>query len=112
DAGAGGAVGRAVGATRERALEAALATLAGDDSPVAQAVRHELAAHLAGPAGESAAPEEGDSSHEDVHRRALAAARRVAFDMRARDDIGDDAFHRIEEELDWLEMGGGSRGGA
>jgi hypothetical protein len=27
--------------------------------------------------------------------------------MRAADEIGDDAFHRIEEELDWLEMAGG-----
>ena len=26
--------------------------------------------------------------------------------MRANDEIGDDAFHRIEEELDWLEMAG------
>jgi hypothetical protein len=24
--------------------------------------------------------------------------------MRANDEIGDDAFHEIEEELDWLEM--------
>jgi hypothetical protein len=24
--------------------------------------------------------------------------------MRADDEIGDDAFHLIEEELDWLEM--------
>jgi hypothetical protein len=28
--------------------------------------------------------------------------------MRSNDEIGDDAFHRIEEELDWLEM---ARGG-
>jgi CPA1 family monovalent cation:H+ antiporter len=26
--------------------------------------------------------------------------------MRANHEIGDDAFHRIEEELDWLEMAG------
>ena len=26
--------------------------------------------------------------------------------MRASHEIGDDAFHRIEEELDWLEMAG------
>ena len=26
--------------------------------------------------------------------------------MRANDEIGDDAFHQIEEELDWLEMAG------
>ena len=48
------------------------------------------------------------SIHDEIHRRALAAARRVAFDMRARDDIGDDAFHRLEEEFDWLEMGSGA----
>jgi CPA1 family monovalent cation:H+ antiporter len=28
--------------------------------------------------------------------------------MRASGEIGDDAFHRMEEELDWLEMAGGS----
>jgi hypothetical protein len=26
--------------------------------------------------------------------------------MRSSEEIGDDAFHRIEEELDWLEMAG------
>ena len=26
------------------------------------------------------------------------------------DEIGDDAFHRIEEELDWLEMAEGAAG--
>jgi CPA1 family monovalent cation:H+ antiporter len=26
--------------------------------------------------------------------------------MRDRGEIGDDAFHAIEEELDWLEMAG------
>jgi monovalent cation/hydrogen antiporter len=29
--------------------------------------------------------------------------------MRASDEIGDDAFHRIEEELDWLEMASGAK---
>jgi hypothetical protein len=28
--------------------------------------------------------------------------------MRASDEIGDDAFHQVEEDLDWLEMAGGS----
>ena len=27
--------------------------------------------------------------------------------MRASEEIGDDAFHRMEEELDWIEMSGG-----
>ena len=26
--------------------------------------------------------------------------------MRNNDEIGDDAFHQMEEELDWLEMAG------
>jgi hypothetical protein len=30
--------------------------------------------------------------------------------MRANDEIGDDAFHRMEEELDWLEMADGGKG--
>jgi hypothetical protein len=27
--------------------------------------------------------------------------------MRAANEIGDDAFHLVEEDLDWLEMAGG-----
>ena len=30
--------------------------------------------------------------------------------MRTNDEIGDHAFHRVEEELDWLEMAGGRKG--
>jgi monovalent cation/hydrogen antiporter len=30
-------------------------------------------------------------------------------ELRGSNVIGDDAFHRMEEELDWLEMAGGSR---
>lgn len=38
---------------------------------------------------------------------ALQAARRAVLAMRASDEIGDDAFHHIEEEPDWLEMANG-----
>ena len=31
-------------------------------------------------------------------------ATRPAADLRARGEIGDDAFHRVEEELDWAEV--------
>jgi CPA1 family monovalent cation:H+ antiporter len=103
-------VGREVGAARERALEAALATFAGDTSPAAEAVRLEFEAHLSHSAPGAAAADSRSSGHEEIHRRALDAARRVVFDMRARDDIGDDAFHRLEEEFDWVEMGSGTRG--
>jgi len=103
-------VGQEVDAARERALEAALATFAGDTSPAAQAVRLEFEAHLSRSAPDAAAAESPGSAHGEIHRRALAAARRVVFDMRARDDIGDDAFHRLEEEFDWVEMGIGASG--
>jgi monovalent cation/hydrogen antiporter len=103
-------VGREVALARDRALKAALATLVTEGS-TAEAVRQELIAHLAHPSGKSAESEERGPSHDEIHRRALAAARRVAFDMRARDDIGDDAFHRLEEEFDWLEMGSGAAEG-
>jgi monovalent cation/hydrogen antiporter len=98
-------VGREVGVARERALRAGLASFEHDTSPVADAVRHEFAANLthAAPGGEGS--EEG-STHSQLHRRALDAARQALVDMRSADEIGDDAFHRIEEELDWLEMAG------
>ena len=103
-------VGRELRAAREHALRAGLASLAGDRSPVADLVRQEFAAHL-GP--EHAAAEAGDATgaaHSEVHRGALEAARQAVHAMRADDEIGDDAFHQIEEELDWLEMASGTKG--
>jgi CPA1 family monovalent cation:H+ antiporter len=98
-------VGRELEAVRKRALEAALTTLDGLSSPEADAVRLEFSAHRSAGNTASSADAESLSSHEALHRRALDAARRVALEMRSRDEIGDDAFHRLEEELDWVEMG-------
>jgi Na+/H+ antiporter len=42
-------------------------------------------------------------------RDALAAERRTLFDLRARGVIGDDAFHRVEEQLDWAELHGAAQ---
>ena len=104
-------VGREVKAARDRALRAAMATLDDEHSPAAEAVRLELNTHWTHPEGEAAHPTAEGPSHEEIHRRALAAARAVTFDMRSRDEIGDDAFHRVEEDLDWLEMGSAVREG-
>jgi len=97
-------VGREVREARGRALRAALATLDDDPSPAAAAVRDEWIAHLSpldrdGEEGEARA-----STHSQMHRRALQTARDTVLTMRARDEIGDDAFHQMEEELDWIEM--------
>ncbi|HMF59465.1 MAG TPA: cation:proton antiporter, partial [Vicinamibacterales bacterium] len=102
-------VGHEVAAARERALRAGLAGLEQDRSPVADAVRQEFLAHLE---PVTARPEQGDtrrSEHNELHRRALQAARQAVLAMRASDEIGDDAFHQMEEELDWIEMSGGGK---
>ena len=104
----GDPVGREVHAARERALRAGLASLDDADSAAAAAVRLELTSHLA---HEHAAPEvtSAQSVHRELHRRALDAARQAVLAMRATDEIGDDAFHRVEEELDWIEMAGSGK---
>jgi monovalent cation/hydrogen antiporter len=97
-------VGREVSAARERALRAGLASFVDDRSSVADAVRHEFSARLQpGHAGGNSAA----SAHSDIHLRAVEAARRAVIDMRSNQEIGDDAFHQVEEDLDWLEMAGG-----
>jgi len=40
----------------------------------------------------------------DIHRRAQAAERRTLSQLRSSGVIGEDAFHRVEEELDWAEL--------
>jgi CPA1 family monovalent cation:H+ antiporter len=102
-------VGRELGTARERALRAGLASLERDPSPVAEAVRQEFAVHLASAGGERDQGTGIRAAHSSVHRGALQAARQEVLDMRARDEIGDDAFHQIEEELDWLEMADGGK---
>jgi CPA1 family monovalent cation:H+ antiporter len=102
-------VGREVRAARGRALEGALASVADDRSPAADLVRREFTAHLRDEQAQIAAGDGTHAEHRDIHRDALQAARQAVLDMRARDEIGDDAFHRIEEELDWFEMAGGGK---
>ena len=101
-------VGREVRIARERALRAALASLVNDESAIAGAIRQEFTAQLSSDDG-GGARENIRVAHHDTRRDALAAARQAVLDLRTRDEIGDDAFHEIEEELDWLEMAGGTR---
>jgi CPA1 family monovalent cation:H+ antiporter len=98
----GDPVGQEITAARERALRAGLASFKYDKSPAADAVRKELTAHFQSNANVQA--DAASSSHADIHLSAIEAARQVVHQMRASQEIGDDAFHQIEEELDWLEM--------
>jgi CPA1 family monovalent cation:H+ antiporter len=98
-------VSREVSAARERALHAGLESFARDRSPAAQALRQELAARLAYDRADADAGSATGSSRSGIYHRAVQAARQAVLAMRANNEIGDDAFHRLEEELDWLEIG-------
>ena len=74
-------------------------------------MRQEFVAHLSAGEAAAAADDAPHGPHRELHRRALDAARRAVFTMRDEDEIGDDAFHLIEEELDWLEMAAGGKDG-
>jgi CPA1 family monovalent cation:H+ antiporter len=102
-------VGQELAAARDRALRAGLASLERLDSPVADSVREEFTAHLAAAGADREPGGAARAAHEDIHREAVRAARQAVLAMRTTDEIGDDAFHRMEEELDWLEMASGGR---
>jgi monovalent cation/hydrogen antiporter len=102
-------VGHEVTAARERALAAGLARLESEQSSVAEAVRQEFIAHLGAHDAIAAQGQGGRPDHVDIHRLAVEAARQAVHAMRASDEIGDDAFHQMEEELDWIEMASGGK---
>ena len=94
-------VGRETQAARERALGAGLAAIAGDQSTTANAVRLQLKAVLA--ADNNPAATRAAERTADLHLQAVDAARQAVLDMRTNDEIGDDAFHAVEEQLDRFE---------
>jgi monovalent cation/hydrogen antiporter len=97
-------VGRELNTARERALHAALSSFADDQSAVAELLRRELTARLARAHSDAEPGAAMRSALDEMRRAALRAARQAVLAMRANDEIGDDAFHRMEEELDWLDM--------
>jgi CPA1 family monovalent cation:H+ antiporter len=105
----GNPVGHEVTAARERALRAGLASFEQDTSPEADEVRQEFSAHLAPSRAQAEVETTPASNHQRIHTGALQAARQAVLAMRASDEIGDDAFHLMEEELDWLEMSARTR---
>ena len=102
-------IGHEVAAARARALQAVLARFADDQSSIADAVRDEFLAHLGAGDTDPDGAESRSSAHTDIRRRAVRVARHEVYAMRASYEIGDDAFHLMEEELDWIEMAEGGR---
>jgi monovalent cation/hydrogen antiporter len=95
------AVDREVRLARSETARAAVTALdrTGEESVAARFLRGEYLSRLPG------APRNDDGAPPgELIRRAVAAERRRLLALRADGTIGDDAFHRVEEELDWAEL--------
>lgn len=94
-------VDREIAMARKMALKAVLATIADDHSAAADALRREYETALAHTkAGENSR----DSEENSLRRKAVEASRDAISDLRRKGEIGDDAYRRLEEEFDWLEL--------
>jgi monovalent cation/hydrogen antiporter len=98
-------VGGEVARARAIAYRAALEEIDGDPSEAAELLRIEYRALLmqseADPDGGIAT---GELPADPLRRRAIGAARRSLLELRQSEEIGDDAFHQLEEELDRAEL--------
>jgi CPA1 family monovalent cation:H+ antiporter len=84
------AVEQEIHSAKQALAKVAAEIIDGDASPTAEVLRAEFVTH----------PVERN----ELRARILAAQRRHLVRMRANAEIGDDAFHRIEERLDWAEV--------
>ncbi|MFL5333300.1 MAG: cation:proton antiporter [Geminicoccaceae bacterium] len=97
-------VGQEVGRARSEALRAALGSLEATKTPAAGALRHEYEALLEQAEEDPRGKVIASSEHDELRRRAVKAAREVLSGLRSSDEIGDDAFHAIQDELDRVEL--------
>jgi Na+/H+ antiporter len=93
-----------VGRARAIAYRAALDEIDGDPSEEAEILRLEYRALLLRAKGDADGVVSGELPADPLRRRAIAAARRSILALRRSEEIGDDAFHRLEEEFDWAEL--------
>jgi CPA1 family monovalent cation:H+ antiporter len=101
-----GSVERETRLARAETTRAALDTLtaAGDGSELVQLMRRKYEARLRAvgePAGASGPADDEHAQLAAIQQSVQEAQRRTLHDLRARGTIGDDAFHRVEQELDW-----------
>jgi Na+/H+ antiporter len=97
-------VGRELRTARKQAYSAALAALEDDESLQAKLLRKEYGAILELNEG---APT-GELPGSPLRLKAIAAARDRAFELRRSEVIGDDAYNRLVEELDWADLHAGA----
>jgi CPA1 family monovalent cation:H+ antiporter len=93
---------------RTAMIEAAVATLDGRKDAAANAVRKQLEA--AREVARDAAHPQAATEYDRLRMSAIAAERAVLASLRYEGRIADDAFHRLEEELDWSELDAAPQG--
>jgi monovalent cation/hydrogen antiporter len=112
-----GSVDREVRLARAETTRAGLAVLAGarGDGEILGFLRRKYEARLRRAEVREGEPDpaesDGWSAFHAAQRQAQAEERRALSELRARGVIGDDAFHQVEEELDWAEVNVSSRSG-
>lgn len=95
------AVEEEVSRGRVAIMHTALDELADDTSPEAAMVRQGYLATLTVAASETP---QAATQYEKLKLKIIPKQRAALAGLRERGDIGDEAFHRLEEELDWAEL--------
>jgi len=91
-----------VSRARVAVMQAALDSLEGESSSAAAAVREQyLAARLV---AENPAAPQAATSYDELRLRAIKSQRQELDRLRTEGIIGDEAYHRLEEEIDWAEL--------
>jgi monovalent cation/hydrogen antiporter len=83
-------------------MQAALDSLDGETSSAAAAVRDQYAAARA--VAENPASPQAATDYDELRLRAIQQQRRTLDRLRATGRIGDEAYHRLQEEIDWAEL--------
>jgi Na+/H+ antiporter len=101
-------VDREFSVARKAVLKAAMDALEGDPSPSAERLRQEYAEAL----GQARLGTDlYDAPDSALRRRVVTAGRGVLEDLRSTGAIGDEAYRRLEAELDWRELSLGQAAG-
>jgi monovalent cation/hydrogen antiporter len=96
-------VDREVRMACERIVHVGLQVLDADQSQEATVIRRELEAQLTEET-ETRKDSDGLGQYDSLRARIVAAQRDALLEMRSNDEIGDDAFHQVEAQLDVAEV--------
>jgi len=101
-------IAREVTRARTSAYRAALTAINGDESDLADALRREYHTLLRHVDDDPEADLPGGLPADPLRLQAIVAARDAITDLRRRGEIGDDAYHIVEQEFDWAELSAGA----